>query len=83
MLVQRLEVLGPGPAMELDDAVEAIDKAREEEKATASDVGVASKAVDELDDGAFVAVRGGRARGLSMRSRIQEGRAERLGLHSI
>jgi len=41
VLVQRLEVLSPGPAMELDDAVEAIDKAGEEEKATPSDVGAA------------------------------------------
>lgn len=27
VLVQWLEVLGPGPAMELDNAIEAIDKA--------------------------------------------------------
>ena len=58
VFVQRLEVLGPGPAMELDDAVEALDEAGEQEKATASDMGTASGAVDELDDGTFIAVRG-------------------------
>lgn len=44
--------------MELDDAVQAIDEAGEQEKATASDMGAASGAVDELDDSAFIAVRG-------------------------
>jgi hypothetical protein len=61
--------------MELNDAVQAIDEAGEQEKATASDVSAASGAVDELDNGAFVAVReemrqgarGGRRKGLSMR----------------